>query len=66
MHLDIRGSETQLTSCKNVLSTKRSREVALRGQMCLKKLRSEEGIKMEEDCSPLFKKNVRILMIPTL
>ena len=56
MHLDIRGSETQLTSCKNVLSKKRSREVALHGQTCLKKLRGEEGIKMEEESQSFIQK----------
>ena len=56
MHLDIRGSETQLTSCKNVFSKKRSREVALRGQTCLKKLRGEEGIKMQEELQSFIQK----------
>ena len=66
MHLDIRGSETQLASSKNVLSKKEIERGCPPCTDSLKKLRGEEGIKMEEELQCLFKKNVQILMIPTL
>ena len=41
---------------KTYYQKKRSREVALRGQTCLKKLRGEEGIKMEEELQSFIQK----------
>ena len=41
---------------KTYYQKKRSREVTLREQKCLKKLRGEEGIKMEEELQPFIQK----------
>ena len=56
MHLDIRGSETQLTSCKNVLSKKEIERGCLPWTDVFEKLRGEEGIKMEEELQCFIQK----------
>ena len=41
--MGLQGSETQLQGCKDPLPEKRSRDIAVKKQSCLKKLPGAEG-----------------------
>ena len=46
--MGLRGSETQLQGCKDPLPEKHSRDIAVKVQSCLKKLRGAEGEHAEQ------------------